>query len=191
MSDNSSHLHRIPSSSSSHDISIERVQNTFMSQLQRIKQDTQISRIFLFSSIPLPLGLIFLPFPFLHKVFEFISSVSESSHCVNIEWILSHANNVFSHILKMRGLVLVNTRTVIFDSFSKIILKLFFIHRSSFLLFIHELLLNLFIFFLEERISCSFPLPFHLSFTFIFIFVIETGCANLIVYNWDWLKSVW
>lgn len=89
--DHSSHLHGVPSGTSAHDVPVERIKDNFMGQLKRLKErhalltNLHLRRICCFPELCRPL---------FDQSLEFIASVAEVTHCVDVEGILSHADSV-------------------------------------------------------------------------------------------------
>lgn len=94
MSDHCSHLHWIPSCAFPHDITIETVQNNFVSQLHWFKKCLHVV-CFLPSLCVSPFrSLLWLALPNFHESLKLVSTVTKCPHRVNVERILPHADSV-------------------------------------------------------------------------------------------------
>jgi len=75
----------VPTSSTSHDITVKGVENNLMSQLKRFVKVDKVLSLFDLQGITFFLGFRKFPSPNFDKCLEFISSISEVSDCINIE----------------------------------------------------------------------------------------------------------
>lgn len=163
-----------------------------MCKLKRFVQTHSILCKFNLAEISFCLSLLKFCDPDLDKSFKVVSSISEVSNCIDVEWILSHANGVrFKHLLLDMNLF-VDSLAIFFHSLSQFFFKKFCVlidlpvrsFRTVFFLFlfiIYKLVLNLFEFSLGKRESFSSPLPFKISLAVILWLVEGTTCTNLLV----------
>lgn len=89
-------LHRIPPRSLPHHIPIETIQNDLMGQLERLVQGHQgftLFSVYVVSGFYVFLEVGFLDFYF---CFEVVATVSEGTHCIDVETVLAHADGVFA-----------------------------------------------------------------------------------------------
>mmetsp|Transcript_50911 Transcript_50911/g.118621 ORF Transcript_50911/g.118621 Transcript_50911/m.118621 type:complete len:361 (-) Transcript_50911:1619-2701(-) len=92
--DNARHLHRVPTSSLAHDVAVERVQNAFVSELQRVIEKHHVLGFVLCNHIAAFFGFLQLLVPLFGLSLEHVPPVTEVEDCVDIERILTLADNV-------------------------------------------------------------------------------------------------
>lgn len=165
-----------------------------MRKLQRFVQAHSILCKFNLAKISFSLSLLKFGDPDFDKSFEVVSSVSEVSNCIDVEWILSHANGVrFKHLLLDMDLF-VDSLAIFFHSLSQFFFKKFCVlidlpvrsFRTVFFLFlfiIYKLVLDLLEFSLGKRESFSSPLPLEVSLAVILWLIEGTTCTNLLIDN--------
>ncbi len=116
----------------------------------------------------------------------FISTISEGTDCIDIKWILSHADNIRTSLYHLYMCFFIDSLRIGFylSFYSFLTLEIIVLE------FRWDFLSNLKIFSLIQWKSASSPFPLKLSFTFILRLIEETSRANLIIDNRDWLKSI-
>jgi len=158
------HLHGIPSGSFPHNITIETVENNFVSQLHWLVQTHQTFSLFDCSSILWFASLFVILLPLFCQTFVFVSSISEVPYCVDVEGVFSHANNIWSllNCFDMSSLVdpLRIGLYLCLDSFFKLLALVLPLGRN--------ILSDLEIFSFFDGKSSSSPFPLQLSLASIF-----------------------
>ena len=97
--DDTCHLHTAPTRPLTHDITVERIENTLMSELQRIHQNRHVFCLPLAQRISTALSSHHLAFPYLGAELVFIAAVTKCTHSVDIKRVLSHTHRVDTFFL--------------------------------------------------------------------------------------------
>ena len=96
--DNSSHFHGVPSRAFSHDVSVKRVQNTLVRELQGIVQRHHIGRFFRLEWVTFLFRRGQSSFPFFIQPFILVPPVTKRSHGIDVKTVLFHANRTLSRL---------------------------------------------------------------------------------------------
>lgn len=109
----------------SHDITVEGIQDTFVSQLQRIVKHLQTFSGFNFTSVIFSNGFSDLFLCYFKQSFEFVSSIPEGAYSINIERVFPLAYRSMANLCP--------SYMNFFVSFSAVISQSFLFGRSLFL----------------------------------------------------------
>ena len=113
MCDHGGHLHRVPSSTLLHDVSVKGVEDDLVRQLKRLIQIDAVLGCLYVVGVPRLLRLTELAAPNLDKALELVASISEVSDGIYVERVLSHADCVCAHLtMRLLHVVIVHAGEV-------------------------------------------------------------------------------
>mmetsp|Transcript_45251 Transcript_45251/g.130668 ORF Transcript_45251/g.130668 Transcript_45251/m.130668 type:complete len:246 (-) Transcript_45251:2155-2892(-) len=91
---NAGHLHRVPSGTFSHHVSVERVQDALVRELQGIIQQDHVLGLHLLHRVAALFGRLEILRPLLGQAFEHVPTIAEVAHGVDVKGVLPLAHRV-------------------------------------------------------------------------------------------------